>query len=124
MCEINRGIDCCGIIEIEKIAENTPKQILETICISFFEDKEQCAYYFFSDIKQKITGKKLVKLILTQKLGIITKCPTKINPNTGNSLTMWIWAINRKALKKYWNKINLMNIKQHQEPDIFKQNNI
>lgn len=105
MIEI-QGLNCCGIDELVDIDfyKNEPKTVICDVCKTYFEDEKQCAFYMFSDINYKIAAKNLVKFIKKNKLGLITKSPSRVNPNSGNSLTIWLWTINKRNLKLYWKK--------------------
>ena len=108
MSQINSDLGCCGIQEIEDICDNTnhPEDTIRLVARTRFDDQCSCAYYIFSDIGEKKAGKNLVKYIKKNKLGNITKPPTRINPNTDHSVTMWIWAVDKANFRKYWAKIN------------------
>lgn len=99
-------LNCCGINEIDGIGDykREPEKIVRDVCDRYFESTIKCAYYIFSDIGKKTAGKTLADYILKNKLGTITLPKTKINPNSKNSLNMWIWSINAANLKKYWAK--------------------
>ncbi|MFA5695834.1 MAG: hypothetical protein WC917_00010 [Bacilli bacterium] len=100
------NLDCCGIEELVDIAdyETEPKTIIVDICTNYFENENQCAFYMFSDIQRKRSGKNLCKFIKKHKLGLITQSPSRVNPNSGNSLTIWIWTINKRNLRSFYSK--------------------
>jgi len=112
MAQINKEIECCGINEIDGI-DDDPKDILEEVCYEYFDREHRCAFYFFSDIQDKKNGIQLKNFILKNNLGKITPSPTRINPNSSNSLRMWIWAINKKNLRAYWNEIHKKQYKEN-----------
>lgn len=108
MLQINTDIGCCGIQEIEDISYNTenPERTIGIVAKTRFDDQCSCAFYIFSDtnMNKKKAGKNLAKYIKKHKLGTITKPTARINPNTGHSVTMWIWSVNKAKFKEYWNK--------------------
>ena len=97
-------LNCCGINEIADIYENHPDIITNQIAKDYVEKGNQSAFYIFSDIGDKKIGNSLAKYIKKNKLGLITKSPSRINPNSGNSLKVWIWTLNKQNLRNYWNK--------------------
>lgn len=117
MTSIDTSIQCCGINEIVNIYENrhNPQRTIQTVCKEMYENEEKQAFLIFSDIDRKIAGKKLSKFITKNKLGKITSSPIRTNPNSHNSLQMWIWAINKSNLKKYYNK----HYKQYRTNNIY-----
>ena len=96
---------CCGIDEIADIADHdNPKEALKEVCHEIYYNDKTCAFMMFSDIGKKESGKALHKYITKNKLGTVTKSVSRINPNSDNSLAIWIWAMHRGNLKKWWNK--------------------
>jgi len=101
---ILRDTSCCGVDEIEAL-ERTAKESLLEIC----EEKygwgaSQQAFILFTDIASSTRGKNLSKYITEKKLGDVIKTAPKTNPNSGNRVTVWVWAINEKSLLAWWNK--------------------
>ncbi len=101
------NLTCCGIHELADIdyARNKPEETILEICQDIYNNGNNCAFFLFTDIGKKIAGKNLEKYIIKHKLGTITKSPAKVNPNSGNSLTIWIWAIQKTNLKKHYSLI-------------------
>lgn len=54
--------------------------------------------------------KKLVALVKKHKLGTIVSSPLKLNPNSGNKIKCYLWAVSVSGLKAYlqgpWKKKN------------------
>lgn len=101
---ILRDTSCCGVHEIEAL-ERTAKESLLEIC----EEKygwgaSQQAFILFTDITTSVRGRKLSKYITDNNLGDIIKTASKVNPNSGNRVTVWVWAVNEKRLLAWWNK--------------------
>jgi len=114
MIDIN-GLDCCGIkeiVDIDNYTEN-PKQIILDICEDYYKEEHMCAFYIFSDIQKKKAGKNLKNFIQKNKLGLITLSPIRINPNSGNSLRVYLWTIDKKNLKQYWHKNNNYDVDEY-----------
>lgn len=104
MAFVNRGdIDCCGIAELGSIAANTPEQNVYDAQNGYAcEDSNGC-YLFFSDTggNDFKAGIALAKYIKTHKLGSVTPVRRRLNPNSGNTIRMWIWGVNREALYEH-----------------------
>lgn len=105
MIEI-RGLDCCGIRELIDIDAylTEPEQIIADVCEEYYIHEHRCAFYLFSDIQDKKSGKELSSFIKKNKLGTITMSPVRVNPNSDNSLRVYLWTISRANLRKYWYK--------------------
>jgi hypothetical protein len=101
-----KSLECCGIKELIDIDDyrTEPEQIIEDVCEEYYIHEHRCAFYIFSDIQDKVAGKNLRKYILKNKLGTITMSPIRVNPNSDNSLRVYIWTISRANLRKYWYK--------------------
>lgn len=104
--KINENMCCCGIKEITGIGGEKPTDVILDISYRLFskeyEDDNSCAFMIFSDIKEKTTGKNLEKEIKKLNLGNVIRSKSKKNPNSNNSLAVWIWELNRTNLKKYF----------------------
>lgn len=93
---------CCGIKEIANIAEDrNSKETVRQLYEEIYENDKNASFFIFSDICRKKYGKNLHKYIIKNHLGEVIKSKSQINPNSSNSLTMWIWTLNRKNLKKW-----------------------
>lgn len=106
MSKVNNdsAIECCGLSELADIADNqdNPKQTIKEVCRDMYGEDSKSAFLVFSDIKKKIAGKNLARYIIKNNLGRITKSPSAINTNSGNSLTIWTWTINKRNLYNFW----------------------
>lgn len=65
-------------------------------------------FVLFSDVKEnnlnKVTGEKVYKYITKNKLGEVFKSKSRVNYNSDNHLTAYLWTINRVNLKAWYNK--------------------
>lgn len=105
MATIN-GLECCGVNVIDQIADQTPKSVIEQVCESKFNQEDDCAFYIFTDIQKMIWGTALASYIRKENLGIIRTSVSRVNPNSGNTLKIWIWHVNHTALKSWAKKHN------------------
>lgn len=98
------GLTCCAIQEIDRPCKMANDSLAE-ICRARYVDENTCAFYIYSAISGEDTGQKnLTKYIKSEKLGEVLKTKSSINPNSGNRITVWIWRVNKKNLKAWWNK--------------------
>ena len=110
--------NCCGIDEIHNLVENPVSNILAVVynvnnwsCDDngFLFDSPR-GMYMFSDIDTFASGnkcpanygKKTASFIKRHKLGTVTKSKNFLNPNTGNTLTVWLWIVDWVALEKFY----------------------
>ena len=99
------NMNCCGTQEITGIIDdNDPKATVRTVCKRLFYEEENSAFMIFTDIDKKTPGKNLAKYIKSNNLGKTTKSDSRVNPNSRHSLTVWIWALNRTNLRRFWDK--------------------
>lgn len=112
------GTSCCGVDEIHDLVKNPVGNILAGVYHSdnFMCDREgflfdePCGMYMFSDIDAfpagnkcpENYGKPTASFIRRHKLGTITKSKNFRNPNTGNTLTVWLWIVDWAALEKFY----------------------
>ena len=108
MIDIRDDFSCCGLNEIDGIRDdenkNHPERTVIEVAKQFFSGDKKCAFMIFTDIKRKKAGKTLEAYLRRNKLGTVTKSMPAINPNSKNSLTVWVWKINKKKLETYKNK--------------------
>ncbi len=100
-----RNTSCCGLQEIAGITEhNDPKETISLVAQNRYEEEDaNGAFYFFTDTHEAKNAKKLARYIHMNGLGRVTRSRSKRNPNTGNMLIVFMWALNGPALKK-WHK--------------------
>lgn len=94
---------CCGILELDGIeaSPSAEKAILD-VTWQWFGERER-AYIFFSTT-QGTRGVEVAQYIRKHKLGVVRKMPPTVNGNTGKTLTMWVWAPDKKAFRAFWQK--------------------
>lgn len=104
-----RGLDCCGIWELTDVESagdiigEFHEFILEKMCPE--GEYNGPAFILFSTTQGSKDGKKLMDYINKEELGVVTKRGPRVNPNTGNRLTVFIWGIDRNNIKRYYKKI-------------------
>lgn len=94
---------CCGVKEIDGIMGQRSRIIVRDAIrglLEFYDDgmNLNCAFLTFSEV---IKGKKkeykrqygaeLAEYIKENKLGTVKKSISKVNPNSGNTIRMYIW---------------------------------
>ena len=100
MATIERTLQCCGIRELAGITGRTPTNILQSMAAEWFENTPR-AYIIFSCQSNEPAGRQLSAYIRQKNLGTIIKTKSKINPNSGNKITAWLWAVNNKELQEW-----------------------
>lgn len=111
MSYINTDTACCGLGEVDNINGEKPEEILRNIKNNFkkfYPDDEwgygefNGTFLIFSDIRKKKYGKDLAKYIVKNNLGEVGTLPSNKNPNSGNSLKVWLWRINFITLAEWY----------------------
>jgi len=106
MAELYTG-QCCGIKELDGVetSAGAKETVLGAAEDWFNDDDNQGAFIYFSTT-QGDKGQNLAKYIKAESLGVVRKTSAKKNPNTGNMLTMWVWEVDKTALRVWWAKNN------------------
>lgn len=114
MASVN-NLSCCGVKELT-IGDSTPEKTIETAQRSLARSTP--AFFVFTsadwDSLEKggvSYGEKLTKLIRDNKLGSVKRTPLKKNPNSGNTLGLYVWNVDLEALRGYESP-NVKSIKE------------
>lgn len=59
------------------------------------------AHYIFSDADSYHNGRRFEAFIKDNKLGTVVSCESKLNINSGNTITTWIWVVDKEACVKW-----------------------
>jgi len=95
-----RPTTCCGLRELNGIIEyTTPEAILEHAVPQF--RGTDGAFMMFSCPTSNSIGRKLAEFIKDNEFGVVTESPVRRNPNSGNMLRVFMWALNKKPLYKW-----------------------
>ncbi|MFA6325057.1 MAG: hypothetical protein WCX46_02405 [Candidatus Paceibacterota bacterium] len=110
---------CCGLDEFQDISdEPNNKEILKKMKRHYHHDSwgespnsveegNLPTFILFTGVTKEKYGSNLEKFILKNKYGTITKTKSKLNSNSGNQITAWIWTLNKKNLVKKLNTIKV-----------------
>lgn len=109
MLELNRT-KCCGLRELHGIQHDdwtlpTPTAIVEYVKNMMFSSSRDAAFITFAAATGNpggITqGKKLAAFIEKEKLGKLSTMEPAINPNSKHNLVVWLWRVDRAAMRKF-----------------------
>lgn len=109
---------CCGLGDLAGIQDGdvTPEQ-----CVTAVLNDQPVAFVTFAqatfntssdlDSPEDVrlykhingAGKRLAAYIRKHKLGSVTGGSVHRNPNSGNPLRVWLWALDREAIRKWYN---------------------
>lgn len=106
---------CCGVAEIQYLAdETTPTSALREIASEFFTGSQgagvgEWAHLIFTEVsnhagKKQTYGADLAALIRKERLGTVTVSRAKINPNHRNPahwIKVYTWAVDAKRFYKW-----------------------
>ena len=101
MADIN-GTTCCGIKEIHTLTD--AKTILKMVWDKKTSNNVKAAFYLFSDKGFLSNGARLAAYIIFHNLGKVTATPARKNPNSGNRLQAWLWAVDYAKLEEWYKK--------------------
>ena len=99
---------CCGTRELVGVSYRLPFALVKDLVLS-----GKFAHVFFTDTdirkpQRECSGWAMEEFINANNLGKVIMSETRVNPNSGNKLTAWIWTVSRNKLKK-WQKENPLN---------------
>lgn len=103
----------CSVYQIGDlgfVAEDDPADIIREIGNRFDggdmldEDDLPTHFVFSLTDNQAAAKRKLLSFILKHGLGIVVSSGIKTNPHTGSRITVYVWAVNSKALVKWYKK--------------------
>lgn len=98
MASIGKNIQCCGIYELVGVEDYSPEDCIAAVKHGGFVG----SHVIFSVTHRHIKdGLKLAQLIRRKKLGSVIKGKENRNPNSGNRLTVWTWAVNMDRLRNH-----------------------
>jgi hypothetical protein len=119
-----QGLNCCAIREIDGLSNsgyrNNTELAFKDFCDEFYEyqdgwddeddyyDEENGtgAFIIFSQVEPSDYGTQFAEYIRKNKLGRVSKSRKKLNPNSDNFVTMFVWEINREKTFKHYKKLN------------------
>lgn len=97
-------MDCCGVSEFSGITCCSPESAVRAFYDQRFYGGQKYghAYAVFTDhTNGKTYGKALAKYIKENGLGTVTAMRSKMNPNSGNVIKLYVWTVNRQAMTKW-----------------------
>ena len=112
--------NCCGIREIDGLEANPEEHemadFLDNIVSEWFDgvggdsSRTQGAFMFFSCTSSySECAEMLIALIKKHKLGTVQQSLEKLNPNSDNHLTMYMWSVAKHSMLAYASKQGLLN---------------
>lgn len=102
MTRLDPSYISCGVYELNDLGGGADD--LETIAKAYKYsnpeyDEDGFAFIVFSDIANN-NGDRLAARIKQERLGILKESPERTNPNSLNTIKVWIWAPNFDRLVK------------------------
>lgn len=94
-----RDTSCCGLGEINGLQSMSPEAIVQQVQNSF-RDR---AFYILTGARAHgfKCGRDFCRFIEANKLGTVRETQARRNPNSGNNLRVYIWAVNLRNLAKW-----------------------
>ena len=97
---------CCGVDDIDGLgSRQDPSDAIMDVCRVYVDEysddqRQWPAFFMFTSIG--IYGWKFASYIKKNGLGVVRKSVSRINPNSGSKLRVWMWAVNRSAMRKWY----------------------
>lgn len=91
----------CGVTMLSGLSGKTPKQIVDKVLVERAAGEYKTireAFVVWSDTDYSSGGKGLFAYIRDNKLGEVVQMGPRMNPNTGNMISIWVWAPPHKSL--------------------------
>lgn len=95
---------CCGVNEVHDIRYQSALDAIKDIYYDLRDAEFRRAFLIFTDHHRCRYGQRLAKFIHDHKLGKTLETRRKVNPNTGNHITVWIWDYDRRKLQSFAQK--------------------
>ena len=95
------SMQCCGVKEIAGISNYTPRQVITQIMSHAYY--KRAGLYIFTGVvhgESDSYGGRFAEYIRVRKLGTVTASEASRNPNTMNTVKVWVWKPNYIALAK------------------------
>lgn len=106
------SLECCGIREIDGLSDyldNPEEAFYSLVSKNTSADTHLfgCGALLFTQAgKVNNYGKNFAKFIKDNDLGVVTEVPGFRNPNTGNVIYAFIWAVKVKEVLKLYAKLS------------------
>lgn len=94
-----RETTCCGVNELGHITGTPPAKIIQAIKDDGW--MQGAAFYMFTMPHPYTWATNLVNYIHKHKLGKVYSPPPKRNPNSGNVIRAYYWAIDLRAVNQH-----------------------
>ena len=98
-------MSCCGAREMHELKFTSPKTAVKEVVLDKFREGENFSVCIFTGTARAKYGKSLASYIKEHNLGTVVKVGPIKNPNSGNMIEVWTWAINSRKLKA-WARTN------------------
>lgn len=96
-----RHTSCCGVKDYHGLMQ-TPTATLKYVGSQIYSWGQGCAFVMFTDTGMASRAEEIKRYIAQYNLGKVTVSHTERNPNSGNRLTVYIWAINQEAFANWY----------------------
>lgn len=105
-----QSTSCCGVDEIVDLgSRNTTRGAMLDVCNNYIRREwnnsfvdDFPAFLSFTGVMKYGYGQEFANFIRKNKLGTVRESVARVNPNSGNRIKMWIWAVNRTAMRKWY----------------------
>jgi hypothetical protein len=101
----------CGLVEMAGISEFRTAEGCVAAVVDYFKGIPSVSHFIFSQaMTRKIRsgyGFRLAAYITKNQLGTVTASDSAVNPNSGNYIVVFVWAVDRKAISSWAKKRDL-----------------
>lgn len=96
------SLGCCGIKEIQGLSSwpQYPDSFFHAV--RDLKGNLQCAWVCFNGVKASKYVEEFAQFVAKEGLGDIHKLPDLTNPNSSNILDVQMWAVDKKAVKAWY----------------------
>lgn len=104
MIQVNRT-SCCGMREVGGLSSvKDSEKALYDICKEMYTQNKNGAFILFSAPATQKYGDSLKRAIIRNDLGTVQKFRAKHNPNSGNMLNIYSWAVSKQKSRSWYSK--------------------
>jgi hypothetical protein len=91
--------ECCGVKELNGISDYSSKEVVKFVKGYRYDNDVHPPFYLFTGITDKRYAQRLANYIKRNKLGRVVQTQSKVNPNSNNHITAYLWQVNSRLDK-------------------------
>lgn len=100
---------CCGVAELHGIEDPGHSAWGNLFYLAHSYRQPRCAIWFFTSVYAPALGHEMKRIIQAEGLGVVKSHAPIENPNSGNKITFFSWAIDKEGWAEFCRKVHDKN---------------